>query len=239
MAIAAAAPVAGAQVVERRPRRAEPVEEQGPATTFVGGGLTYASPQGVFRDYVNGAFGLAGTVLHTFDEDGIVALRAELGYLIYGSVTRRQPLGGGALGLIDVDVTTSNNIVFGAVGLQFMAPTGGVRPYASGSIGFSYFFTSSSVAGSQSYDKQFAESQNFSDGGFTTLWGGGLYIPLSGGARPIALDLGAQVHKNSDIQYLNRNSIRIDNTQSTPVITPIRSAADFITFRLGLTFGVR
>lgn len=236
--LSASAAGAGAQIVERIPRRPSVIEPIGAPSTFVGGSLTYADPRGVFNDYVNGAFGLTGSLVHAFDQDGIVAFRGELGFLVYGNSRRRQALGTGALGLINVDVTTSNDIVFGGLGLQLMAPTAGVRPYLAGSIGFSYFVTTSSVEGSQNV-QPFAESDNYSDGGFTTLWGGGLYVPLRGGMRPIVLDLGAQFHKNADIQYLNKDSIYIPSASSAPVITPIRSAADFITFRLGLMFGVR
>ncbi|MDA1080604.1 MAG: hypothetical protein O2973_02845 [Gemmatimonadetes bacterium] len=229
------ASLANAQVVERRPRSAEP--DVAP-TTFVGGGLAYASPRGEFKDYVRGAFGLTGHLVHAFDPEGILAVRAELGYLNYGNTTNRQALGGGALGLITVDVTTSNNIVVGGLGLQLMAPAGTVRPYLTGSVGFSYFFTQSSVEGTSNIEP-FAETENFSDGGFTTLWGGGLYIPVRRGLKPISIDLGAQMHSNSDIQYLTKSSIVITNSSAPPVITPVRSAADFITFRLGITVGIR
>lgn len=198
----------------------------------------YAQPQGDFKNYVNGAFGVGGHLIHSFDESRIVSLRVEGGYLNYGSTTNRQALGGGALGLINVDVTTSNNIVFGALGLQLMAPTGALRPYVSGSVGFSYFFTESSVEGT-SNTQPFANTQNFSDGGFTGIWGGGIYIPIrSGGPNPISLDIGAQMHSNNDIKYLTKNSITIANSSSQPVITPVRSAADFITFRIGVSVGV-
>jgi hypothetical protein len=230
----AAAPPLGAQIVQRRPRAAN----DGPVTTFAGGALTYADPRGDFAQYVNGAFGVTGHLLHSLDADGIVAIRADVGYLNYGQVTRRQPLGGGALGLISVDVTTSNNIVFGGLGLQLMAPVGAVRPYVNGSAGFSYFFTTSSVEGS-SNSAPFAESQNFSDGGFSTVWGGGLYVPLRASGTPIVLDLGVESHKNPDIQYLNKNSIYIKDTATPPVITAIRGPADFLTFRLGVTVGLR
>jgi len=234
VAIAGAAS-AGAQVVTRRPAQGD----EGPASTFVGGALMYASPQRDFKNYVSGAIGISGHLIHAFDPSRIVALRVEGGYLIYGQTTHRQPLGGGALGLINVDVTTSNNIVFGGIGLQLMAPTGVVRPYVAGSVGFSYFFTQSTIEGSNN-SAPFADTQNFDDGGFTTLWGGGLYIPLGWThGRPISLDLGAQVHTNNDIQYLTKNSITIPNASAPPVITPVRSAADFVTFRLGVSVGIR
>ena len=75
------------------------------------------------------------------------------------------------------DVTTSNNIFFGTIGAQLMAPNGRLRPYVNAAVGFSYFSTQSSVEGTGS-TQPFANSENFSDGGFTTTWGGGLYIPI-------------------------------------------------------------
>ena len=227
---------AAAQVIERR--GLDPAS--GPATTWVGGALTYGQPQRDFANYVNAAFGLSGHLVHALDRDGIVAFRADAGFLVYGQTRNRQPLGGGALGLIMADVTTSNNIFFGTVGAQLMAPNGRLRPYANAAIGFSYFSTQSSVEGTGS-SQPFANSENFSDGGFTTTWGGGLYIPLghTDDGTPFALDLGVQSHANRDIQYLTKNSIRITDSSRPPVITPVRSPADFLAFRLGVTFGIR
>jgi hypothetical protein len=210
-------------------------------TTFVGADLVYAQPNGDFANYVNQAWGATGHLVHALDARGILAFRAELGYLNYGSRTARQPLGGGALGLINVDVTTSNNIVIGGLGAQLMAPTGVFRPYLAGTFGFSYFFTESSVAGSEgggSAAGNFASSQNFSDGGFSTTIGGGLYVPISASFGPVSLDLGAQFHRNSDIQYLTKNSITFTTSNAPPMIRPVRSAADYVSFRLGFSVAV-
>jgi hypothetical protein len=163
----------------------------------------------------------------------------ELGFLNYGSKTYRQPLGGGALGLIAVDVTTSNNIVNSGLGLQLTSPSGPIRPYAIGSIGVSYFFTESRVKGTSNTQQSFASTKNFDDGAFVAQYGGGVYIPLRRGAKPISLDLGAQYHNNGDMQYLTRNSITVTSSNTPPTITPVRSSANFVTFRLGVTFGVR
>lgn len=238
VAIAVTTSLAGAQVVVRRPDVPPPSTQP---TNFVGGDVMYAQPQREFGDYVNGAFGLGGHYLHAFDADGIFALRIDGGFLVYGSTTNRQALGGGALGLISVDVTTSNNIAYGAIGMQLMAPTGKFRPYAHAGVGVSYFFTESSVEGSSGAQAPFANSQNFSDGGYTLIYGGGVYIPVghTPSGVPISLDIGATAHGNKDIQYLTKNSISISNSSSPPVITPVRSAADFVTFKLGLTFALR
>lgn len=225
-----------AQIVTRRP---DPTPHTGPWSTFAGGALTIAQPQGAFKDYVSGAIGANGHIVHALDPEGVIALRAELGFLVYGHATRRQPLGGGALGLVTVDVTTSNNILTGGVGLQLLAPTGSVRPYVAGTAGFSYFFTNSSVEG-QNNTEPFASSENFSDGGFTTVWGGGLYIPLKlASKRPVSLDLGVHTHANSDIQYLTKDGIKVTSTSAPPVITPVRSSANFVSFRIGVLVGVR
>lgn len=229
-------PIASVRAQSRR--ESVPVEIDR-ARTFFGGGLLIASPQGEFKQYVGGAVGIGGNFLQALDDDGVVAVRAELNILTYGIRTVRQPLGGGALGLISADVTTSNNILNGGIGLQLMVPRGTIRPYLDATLGFSQFWTQSSIAGSSSSNQDFASTQNFSDGGFSTAWGGGLYIPLNTTRSPIVLDIGAQVHKNADIQYLNKNSITITSTSAPPTITPIRSAADFITWRIGVTLPLR
>jgi hypothetical protein len=233
------ASTASSQIVTRRPREEKSSgDDFGPTTTWVGGTLTYASPQGEFKNYVNGAIGINGHLVHQFG-DGIVAFRADVGYLVYGSSTRRQQLGGGALGLIAVDVTTSNNIVNAGVGLQLMAPRGSVRPYVNGNVGFSYFFTESSIDGSDN-TQPFASTNNFDDSGFTPSFGGGVYIPIkTRGENPVSLDIGIQSHSNTDMRYLTKESIHIANTSSTPVITPVRSSANYIGFRIGVTVGVR
>jgi hypothetical protein len=235
------APTASAQIVTRRPREDRRSEEDwgGPPRTWVGGSLTYAQPQGEFRNYVDGAIGLNGHLIHQFG-DGIVAFRADVGYLLYGSATRRQSLGGGAFGLIAMDVTTSNNIVNGGLGLQIMAPIGAVRPYVNGNLGFSYFFTESSIAGSDYDNEPFASTNNFDDGGFSTNWGGGFYIPIKLGIKhPVILDLGFASHNNGEMRYLTKESIDIEDLSSTPLITPVRSSANFLTFKLGVSIGIR
>ena len=213
--------------------------DESPPRVNAGGSLVFAAPQAEFKDYVHGAFGVNGNLGIGLDPQGIVQLRMEVGYLVYGSKTYRQSLGGGALGLIAVDVTTSNNIAHGGLGLQLTAPSGPIRPYGTASVGFSYFFTESQVEGTSNTQEPFASTKNFGDGAFAAQYGGGVYIPLRRGAKPISLDLGAQYHKNGDMEYLTKNSITVTSPTQPPTITPVRSSANFVSFRLGLTFGVR
>lgn len=208
-------------------------------STFVGAAMEFAAPQGDFSRYVHGAYGLGGHLIQSLDDRGILALRVEMNVLAYGRRTARQSLGGGALSLIAVDVTTTNNIANGSVGLQLMAPTGVVRPYLTGGLGFSYFWTQSEVEGSDNNNSPYASTENYHDSGFATNWGGGLYIPLGiNNQRPISLDLGVQMHKNADIQYLTEKSITF-NGAGAATITTVRSSANYISFRLGVSVAVR
>ncbi|MBM4193296.1 MAG: hypothetical protein FJ202_02810 [Gemmatimonadetes bacterium] len=209
-----------------------------PARFYAGGGLEFGAPSGEFKDYVQSAFGGGGHILYALDDEQIFAFRADVDLFVYGHATRRQALGGGALGLIGVDVTTSNNIVTGTFGLQAIAPTGALRPYLHGGVGFSYFFTQSSVEGS-SNSEPFATTKNFGDGGFTTVLGGGLYIPVRRGYQPISIDLGVRTHRNSDVQYLTKEGIKVTSTSAPPTLSPVRSAANYLSFRVGVSVGVR
>lgn len=200
----------------------------------VGGAILGLSPQGEFAQNVDGALGLNGHFLYRLDPQGIVAFRADINYLIYGSERYRAPLGSGPLGLVRVDVNTTNNIVHGGIGLQLLPPGSTVRPYATGSAGFSYFFTSSAVSGSDN-EESFASSTNYDDGGFTWTAGGGLYVPL--GHSGLNLDLGARWVDNGMRRYLRDDGITFDNDQIQ--LHPVRSEAQGVQFSVGVTYGIR
>jgi hypothetical protein len=194
----------------------------------------WVQPRGDFRRYVGGGGALDGAWIHGLDRAGIVGLRVEGGYIIYGSRTRRYPAFGG---LISVDVNTNNNIAFFGIGPQLMLPGRRARPYVAATGGFAYFFTQSSVEGS-SNNTPFAQTTNFSDGTWAATGLAGLYIPLGHGNTPIALDLGARYHSNGQASYLTESSIT-DNGNSTVSIAPIHSEANLVTWRAGITIGVR
>src|SRR5690606_9604648 len=97
------------------PISAQQGSDLGPSRTSIGFALLGLKPQGEFADNVNFAGGLGGNIVFALDPQGIIALRADLGYMLYGSERYRVPLGGGPLGLINVDVNTTNNIVAGGV----------------------------------------------------------------------------------------------------------------------------
>ena len=194
--------------------------------------LNIGVPQGEFAENVSIAGGFGGGVL--WKVGGPVALRADIGFMVYGSERRRVPLGGGALGLISVDVTTTNAIFGGSIGGQLGVPGPTLMPYVGGMIGFSAFTTTTSVEGSNSTNEPFASSTNSNDGTFAKSAIAGLYIPV-GRSGNVHLDLGARHTWNGErVRYLTRGDITED-INGDIVISPRESRADILTFVLGVT----
>lgn len=194
-------------------------------------GLHVGVPQGDFAQNVRIAGGVGGGILARIA--GPLALRADLGFMIYGSETRRVPLGGGALGLIDVDVTTTNSIFSGGVGAQLGMPGPHVTPYLGGQLGFSAFTTSSSVRGSNSANEPFASSTNQNDGVFAKTVMAGLYVPLARGTT--VLDLGVRHTWNGErVRYLTPGDITED-TNGDVILNPRVTRADLLTVVIGVT----
>jgi hypothetical protein len=193
-------------------------------------------PRGEFADNVGFAGGIGGSYMLRLDPAGIASLRVDLGYMIYGHERYRTDLGGGPLGLIEVDVVTTNNIALGGIGIQLGAPGGSVRPYANGTAGFSYFFTESSVSGTGN-DESFASSNNYSDGGFAWSAGGGLYIPVSVKRTIVNLDLGVRWLDNGRRDYLRDDGITFENDDVQ--LNPVRTEAKGIQMSLGVAISFR
>jgi hypothetical protein len=210
-------------------------QRTGPPRFFGGGELIYASPQGDFRDYVNEGYGAAGHFILGADRTGIFGLRFDVGFLNYGNERQRDCISTTISCRVTLDVTTSNNIFMLGVGPQLMLPNGTLRPYVNGSVGLSYFWTESSLSGSDN-STTFASTRNFSDAVFASSAGAGVYIPVHRGRQPISLDLGARYHWNGRTRYLRKGSI-VDNPDGTISINPIESRTDLVTYHLGVSFG--
>jgi hypothetical protein len=202
----------------------------------LGGSFSYGVPVEAFHDYVKQGFGLDGFFRWNGDPKGVLSLRVEGGFLQYGSETKRVPLSP-TLGRIRVDLTTSNNIVWFGIGPQLTLPLPGFRPYVNAAAGFSYFFTESSVDGSNdSYD--FANTTNYDDGTFAWGSGAGLLIPFRTRSGEVALDLGIRFHGNGEVRYLKKGSIE-DLPGGAIRLNPIQSEANLLTYRVGVSFSIR
>lgn len=198
----------------------------------VGGALLVAQPVRDFADYVKIGGGLALFGAWYPGDAGILGLRLDGSFILYGHETRTFQL----VPLINVDVSTSNNIVSLFFGAEAQAPRGTVRPYLLGQIGLSYFSTESSVSGTDNVSS-FANTTNFDDVTFAGTADGGIRIQVARRRTPIAIDLGIRYVWNGEAEYLREGSITIVGNQV--MFTPIRSETNFLTYHLGVTVGVR
>jgi hypothetical protein len=210
------------------------LREVSPAAKGVYGGINFslAQPTGAFDRNINLSPGGAVYVVIPITPSGVVGVILQTGGIVYGSQSRRIPLSGTG-GLVAVDVTTTNNLVFLGAGVLWAPRQGGLLPYVNGTLGGSYLFTQSSVKGSNN-STSFASSTNMEDFVFAATAGGGIYIPVS---RKVALDLGAQYHWGGTAHYLTREGI-IDNGDGTTSFKTSVSRTNFWRFQLGVAFGL-
>jgi hypothetical protein len=228
-------------LVTSAPVRAQDPEPEGPLQPlllYAGIQGVYARPVGEFRNYVRNGGGLNFHIAVPVGVENPLAIRAEGGFLIYGSETRRVCFGGGVGCRILLDLTTTNSIGYFNIGPQLMTHRGGIRPYANAAVGAAYFGTQSSLEGSSDRDGPFASTTNFSD--LTLQWagGGGVMVPLSRGRTPVFLDVAVRYNGNGQVEYLKKGDIE-DNPDGSITISPTRSDANLVTFQLGITVGAR
>jgi opacity protein-like surface antigen len=208
-----------------------------PTPWYVGGSLSYARPQGEFRQNVKQGFGGDLHAIYRLDQAGIVGLRMDGAFLVYGDEHETVPLSSTIGGRVDVDLNTTNNIAFVGIGPQVGVPTGRLRPYANGYVGMSYLFTESSVKGTSS-GETFASTTNYHDATFSWGGGAGLYVPLSrSSVSPVSLDLGLRYQNNGRARYLRRGDIT-DNPDNTITVHPRHSDTDLLTFQVGVSVGI-
>lgn len=203
----------------------------------VGGSVSYARPVSEFQQYVDQGFGFDAFFRWNADPRGIFSIRLDGGFLGYGRETKRVPLSPTVGGRILVDLTTSNNILWLGLGPQITIPMPGIRPYINAGVGFSYFVTESSIEGIHDDDDLF-NTKNYDDGTFSWGGGGGILIPFATRSGEIAIDLGVRYHGNGEVRYLRKGGIQ-DLPDGTIVLHPIQSEANLLTFRLGVSVGIR
>jgi len=203
----------------------------------VGGGIAVAQPLGEFNEYVRVGGGILGFGRLQLDERGLVSLRLQGGFLTYGRETERVCLSETVGCRIEVDLTTSNNILLMGIGPELGVPLGNARMYGNAMLGFDYFSTDSQVSGSFEQEP-FASTRNFGDGGLSWNLGGGLELPIARArAAPIALDVGLSYQGNGRREYLTRGDIR-DRPDGSLEFDVKRSDANFLVWRLGVSVGI-
>lgn len=209
----------------------------GPPRSYIGGGLTLTQPVGEFSHFVDEAIGFGASFVYRFGSAGVLGLRADGDFINYGRERRAVLISSTIGGRITADLETNNNIGSFGIGPQVTLPLGFVQPYGYGTGGFSYFNTVSSLKERRG-GNEILSTTNFDDAVLSWSAGGGLYIPVTHGRTPIAIDLGARFRRNSDVQYLREGDIE-DLPGGNIRISPVRSDADFVVYHLGISVGLR
>ncbi|WP_304130873.1 hypothetical protein [Ignavibacterium album] len=198
--------------------------------------LTLAIPSGEFKEKVdNLGFGLSGHINFLSPKPiSPFGIGLNLGYIIYGSESRTEPLSY-TIPDVYVNVDRTNNLLNFHLLFTVGVPKGRIRPYIEGLFGGSYIYTTTSVI-SQGTGEEFASSTNFDDWAWSYGAGGGFAILLSGDPNTdqntIYLDLKGRYLFGSEAEYLKQGSVRIENGRVQYDIS--KSKTDLITLHAGV-----
>ncbi len=214
--------------------------------SFEGGlGVLVGIPQGKFKEQSARAGGGLDGFIGVGLANRSLVLGADLGFMIYGSESRREPFST-TIPDVTVDVSTTNNIALGHLLLRVQPVRGVVEPYLDGLVGFKYLFTTTEIK-SQNSQEAVASSNNFDDGAFSYGGGGGLKFRVSEGAKhpqadgklgpDVFIDLQLRYLAGGEADYLKRGSIRRSGGNQSPSVTfdTQRSRTDLLTIQLGLS----
>lgn len=203
----------------------------------IGAGVEYAQPVSQFSQNVRRGFGGGGHFLLGVDPARVLGLRVDANFINYGNKSQYYALNS-AFRRINLEQQTSNNILLASIGPQISVPIGPVRPYVNGGIGVAYFYTQTSLKGSDPYSNQqvdIAQTTNYSDNSLAYTGGAGLYISLPMIAQSASLDVGARYNAVGRTRYLTKGDITNDpNDPNGIIITPRESDARFVTYHLGI-----
>lgn len=212
-------------------------ERRGPTRSYAGGGFVYGAPQGEFGERVDRALGAGGHLVVRLDRAGWLGMRAEGGFLNYGSESRRVVVSSTIGPRIQARLRTSNDLLTFGVGPQLAVPHGWVRPYLHGTVGLAYFVTASSLTTTRSTNEEpLLQTTHQEDAGLMLGGGAGLRIPITRGLNPVLVDLGARFQRSGEREYLTEGDITDQVEQLELRIN--RSETDLVTFHLGVSVGL-
>jgi hypothetical protein len=207
---------------------------QAPRASF-GVSFLVGEPQGDFARFADEGYGADFMARVPLDPAGIVSLRADAGFLIYGYESKRVCVAGVGC-RVEARLQTTNSIFFGGIGPELALPFPFVRPYVNATMGFGYFSTNSSLEDLWGGENYF-DTQNFGDGTFSWGIGWGAELQVSRGRVPIAIDVGARYRQNGVMEYLTEGDI-VDHPDGSVTLFPNVSEANLISYRFGVTIGL-
>jgi hypothetical protein len=214
-----------------------PLVAQGQSRYAIGIAGLYGQPLGPFADNVRRGFGLDGMGSIAFDQFGIFSLKAELGYVRLAK--KSEPfIADDGFGFVELESETTSSVLTLGVGPQLTLPSGAIRPYVGGTVGFARFATNTSINlpanQSNTGQKETLYDETVSSDFILSLTAsGGIRFELPFMGRGILADVGARWHRDGEAEYVSSEGVVYDGS-GRPTITPTRSEADFIVYRLGV-----
>ncbi len=204
----------------------------GPSRFSVGADGVLSQPKGEFASNVGRGFGFDLNGMFRLDYKGYVNIRADVGGLQYGREHKDASFFG-ISNRVNLDLLTTNNIAWGAIGPQIMIPDGPFRPYANAAIAYTDFSTSSSLS-DPSGQYESASTQNAHDGSHAWIFGGGLQVPFGDAG---AFNAGARYYYGGRARYLTKGDIT-DNPDGTITLHPRISKTDMVLWQLGFALTI-
>lgn len=198
-------------------------------------------PQGEFRQNVDRlGFGLNVEYLYKPSPIYPFSIGFNLGFLNYGSLTRKEPFSY-TIPDVTVDVTNQNNIINYHLLFQIGRPTGNLRPYIQGYFGGAYIYTQTKIT-NQSTSEEIASSVNFEDNAWSYGVGAGIAIkiystkmqePTSSKINDIFLNIKVNYLYGSEAEYLKEGSIRYLGNGKV-AYDVLKSKTDLLGIHLGI-----
>jgi hypothetical protein len=222
--IFACAPVIGAQIVYN--------PASVPSRFTVGADGVLSQPKGEFAGNVGRGWGFNLHGMFRLDYKGYLNLRADAGALQYGR-ERIDASFFGITGRVGLDLETTNNIAWGAIGPQIMIPDGPFRPYANAAVAYTDFSTTSSLS-DPSGQFESLSTQNAHDGSHAWIFGSGFLIPIGSTG---AFNFGGKYYYGGRATYLTKGDIT-DNPDGTITLHPRSSKTDMVLWQLGFSFAI-
>jgi hypothetical protein len=214
-----------------------PLAAQGQARYTAGISGLYGQPLGQFGDNVRHGFGLDGMGTIGLDTRGIFSLKAELGWIRLDRKSEPFIVDNG-FDFVELESETTSGVLTLGIGPQLAVPFGPLRPYVGGTVGFARFATNTSInvpadESNTGQKETLYEETVSSDFILSLTASGGIRFELPFMGRGILGDLGVRWHRNGEAEYVSGEGVQY-NGSGTPTITPTRSEADFLVYRLGI-----
>jgi len=178
--------------------------------------FTVGVPVGEFDDNIDNLGYGANLFIGGMLRNTPITIGLDASFLVYGRSRDRVPFSGTVGPRVTVDVVTTNSIVQPHFVVRLQPPTGPVRPYLEGLIGFKYLFTETRVEDDRTTDR-IASSRNFDDFAWSGGAGAGVDIRLGqntdarGRQQSFFLKLGVQYLRGQEAEYLAEGDLEDTN----------------------------